>query len=608
MSANVLLTCRSIGKSFGIRTLFESLSLSFLSGERCGLIGPNGSGKSTLLKIMAGIETVDSGEVQRKRDAKLVYLPQKDSFEPGASVEQVLAAALPASAGEGQVPRKVVEMAWRVELPELSTLADELSGGWRKRLAIARALIQEPDLLLLDEPTNHLDLEGILWLEEVLRSSPFAFVLVSHDRTVLENATNRLIELNRAYPEGYLRVEGSYSTFLERREDLLSIQQRREAVLSNKVRREIEWLRRGPKARTTKAQARIDAAGALQQELAAVGERNRQNRSVQIEFDGTGRKTKKLLEGKGLSLAREGRRLFDGLDLTLSPGSRLGIMGRNGSGKSSLLHVLIGDIEPDAGRVHTADGIRIVLFDQKRERLDQDASLKDSLCPSGDTVVFRERPLHVASWAKRFLFRPDQLPLPVFRLSGGEQSRALIARLMLRPADILLLDEPTNDIDIPTIEVLEEALAEFPGAVVLITHDRLLMDSLCDRALALDGQGGAEFYADSGQWLAARESGRTADQPTKARKEPKPRRGKEAKLPYAQQSELNRMEATIEQAEARAGEIRSELHDPAIASDAGRLAELQNELEAAEAEVQRLYGRWDELEKMLAELNSGGEG
>jgi ABC transport system ATP-binding/permease protein len=608
MSANVLLTCRSIGKAFGVRTLFENLSLSFLSGERCGLIGPNGSGKSTLLKIMAGIETVDSGEILRKREAKLVYLPQRDDFEPGASVGQVLAAALPTGAGEGPASRKVVEMSWRMDLPELTTPAEELSGGWRKRLAIARALIQEPDLLLLDEPTNHLDLEGILWLEEILRSSPFAFVLVSHDRTVLENATNRLIELNRAYPEGFLRVEGSYSTFLERREDLLAGQQRRESVLSNKVRREIEWLRRGPKARTTKAQARIDAAGALQQELAAVGERNRQNRSVQIEFDGTGRKTKKLLEGKGLSLAREGRRLFDCLDLTLSPGSRLGIMGRNGSGKSSLLHVLGGEVEPDAGIVRTADGIRIVLFDQKRERLDQDASLKDSLSPSGDTVVFRERPLHVASWAKRFLFRPDQLPLPVSRLSGGEQSRALIARLMLRPADILLLDEPTNDIDIPTLEVLEEALAEFPGAVVLITHDRLLMDSLCDRVLALDGQGRAEFYADSGQWLAARESGRPVDQPPKARKEPKPRKGKEAKLPYAQQSELNRMESTIEQAEARAEELRSNLHDPAIASDAGRLSELQGELEAAEAEVQRLYERWEELEGMLAELNRGEEG
>jgi ABC transport system ATP-binding/permease protein len=603
MSANVLVTCQSISKTYTLHPLFTRISLSVLAGERCALIGPNGSGKSTLLKIMAGSESPDSGEVQRRRDARLVYLSQNDEFDPEKSIEQTLLKVLTPGAESAERFQRVREMAWQMEFPDVSIKAGALSGGWRKRLAIARALIQEPDLLLLDEPTNHLDLDGILWLEGLLGNPSFAFVLVSHDRTFLENVTNRVVELNRLYPEGYLRVEGSYSTFLERREEFASGQQQRETVLSNKVRREIEWLRRGPKARTTKARARIDAAYELQDELGAVGERNRQNSSVRIEFDGTGRRTKKLLEARSLTMSREGRPLFKDLELTLSPGSCLGVMGRNGSGKSSLMHVLHGDLRPDAGTIRTADGVNIVFFDQKRERLDPERTLKESLCPSGDIVVFRDRPLHVAAWAKRFLFRPDQLPLPVSRLSGGEQSRVLIARLMLRPADVLLLDEPTNDIDIPTLEVLEESLMEFSGAIVLITHDRLLLDSLCDRVLALDGEGQAEFFADAGQWLASRKE-RLAPGQDQPRREPKPRREKPGKLPYGLQSELNRMESTIEQAEAKVEEVRGRLHDPTISSDAARLAELHTALDAAEREVERLYARWEELEEMVAERGS----
>jgi ABC transport system ATP-binding/permease protein len=601
MSANVLVTCQSLSKTYTLHPLFTGINVSFLAGERCGLIGPNGSGKSTLLKIMAGIESPDSGELLRRRDTRLVYLSQKDEFDPDRTIEQSLIAALPVGTDDAERCQRAREMAWQMEFTDTTVKAGALSGGWRKRLAIARALIQDPDLLLLDEPTNHLDLDGILWLEGLLKRPPFAFVLVSHDRTFLENVTNRTLELNRLYPEGYLRVEGAYTAFLEKRLEFAGAQQQQEAVLSNKVRREIEWLRRGPKARTTKARARIDAAHELQDELSAVGERNRQNKTVQIEFNGTGRRTKKLLDARALTLSREGKLLFSELDLTLSPSSCLGIMGRNGSGKSSLMHVLSGDLQPDSGTVRTADGLKVVFFDQKRERLDQTKTLKESLCSSGDMVVFRDRPLHVSAWAKRFLFRPDQLPLPVSRLSGGEQSRVLIARLMLQPADILLLDEPTNDIDIPTLEVLEEGLREFPGAIVLITHDRLLLDSLCDRVLALDGEGQAEFFADSAQWLAARRDIQNVDQAAPA-KPPKAKKEKLKKLPYAEQSELNRMESTIEQAEARVEEINRQLLVPSIASDAGKLAELHGELEEAETEVERLYARWGELEGMRAKL------
>ncbi|MBI5578722.1 MAG: ABC-F family ATP-binding cassette domain-containing protein [Deltaproteobacteria bacterium] len=605
MAPTILVNCHAISKSYTIYPLFSSISLSFSENERMGLIGPNGSGKSTLLKILAGLETQDAGMVTPRRDTRLVYLPQADRFDPGTTVEQTLMAALPGAVGDAEGFQRIREMASQMEFARTDQLVGTLSGGWRKRLAIARALIQQPDLLLLDEPTNHLDLEGILWLEGLLKSPSFAFVLVSHDRYFLENVTNRIVELNRLYPEGYLRVEGNYSTFIERREAFTRAQDQQQEVLSNKVRREIEWLRRGPKARSTKAKYRIDSAHELQDELSAVSARNAQNRVTQIEFDATGRKTKKLLHAERLSLERGGRRLFANLDLTLSPGSCLGIMGRNGSGKSSLMHLLYGDLAPDSGTIERAYGAKMVLFDQKREQLDPNQTLKEALCPSADMVVFHGRPLHVVSWAKRFLFAPGQLTLPVARLSGGEKARLLIARLMLRSADILLLDEPTNDIDIPTLEVLEESLQEFPGAIVLITHDRLLLGNLSDRLLFLDGKGRAEFFADYDQWLSAETM--AALPAASGKKTVKLRKDKARKLPYKEQGELNRMEATIEKAETEAAAIREQLEDPAIMSDAERLGILYAQLTEAEGKVRRLYQRWGELEALREQLSKEDE-
>jgi ATP-binding cassette subfamily F protein uup len=604
MSAPILVHCKSIGKSYTVRPLFDDVTLGFFEGERMGLIGPNGSGKSTLLRILSGLEAPDAGEVTRRRGTRLVYLPQTDQLDSGQSVAQCLEAALDGADAETEGPQRIRETAHRMGFLRTDQRVGALSGGWRKRLAIARALIQKPNLLLLDEPTNHLDIDGILWLEELLQDPGFAFVLVSHDRAFLENVTNRVVELNRLYPGGYLRVEGNYSVFLERREACTRAQGQLEEVLSNKVRREVEWLRSGCKARTTKAKYRIDSAHQLQAELGAVRDRNARNRSVGIEFAATGRKTKQLIQAKGVGMERGGRRLFSNLDFTLTPGSCLGVMGGNGSGKSSLIHLLRGDLSPDAGTIERADGAKIVMFEQMREELDPSQTLKEALCPSTDTVLFRGRPQHVVSWAKRFLFAPEQLPLPVGRLSGGEQSRLLIARLMLTPADILLLDEPTNDIDIPTLETLEQSLWDFAGAIVLITHDRLLLDSLSDRLLFLDGQGRAEFFADTSQWRAARDA--AAGKPP-AQKSPRPRAEKPAKLPYKEQSEFNRMERVIEKTEEAAAAVRARLNDPDIMSDAKRLGEIYAELQQTEREVARLYDRWAELEALRAQLSGGDE-
>jgi ATP-binding cassette subfamily F protein uup len=522
-----------------------------------------------------------------------VYLPQEDKFPAGATVESALLEALPPfhrDEGIGSIRDTLREMAFA----DLSQKVDTLSGGWRKRLAVTCALIREPNLLLMDEPTNHLDLEGILWLENLLRQARFAFVLVSHDRYFLENATNRIVELNRRYPDGYLRVEGNYSEFLQRRLAVFDQQDQQEQVLANKFRRELEWLRRGPKARTTKAHARIDAAYELKDELTETRSRNAQGARAGIEFESSERKTRKLVEVTGAEVTRGGKRLFANLDLTLGPGSCLGILGRNGSGKSSLIQLLQGKLPPSAGKITWADDLKIVSFDQKREQLDKSLRLKEALSPTGDSVMFQGKPLHVTAWAKRFLFPIEKLGLPVSKLSGGEQARVLIARLMLQAADLLLLDEPTNDLDIATLEVLEDSLSEFPGAIVLITHDRYLMDRLSDRLLYLDGEGKAEFFADYPQWLQAHK----AQVPTapKGSSTPAPKAPVVQRLSREERKELDGIEKKMARVEAEVERLQQQMLEPTVMSDAARLKELYAELKVAQDKVAVVYARWQELE------------
>ena len=591
MASDLLVSIQSLAKSYGAQKLFDGISLSIYVGEKMGLIGPNGSGKSTLLKIMAEVETADAGQVAQAGSTHLVYLPQEDVFPASATVESALLEALPAhqkDAGLNAIRDLLREMAFA----DLAQKVETLSGGWRKRLAVACALIRDPDLLLMDEPTNHLDLEGILWLEELLKQARFAFVLVSHDRYFLENVTNRIVELNRRYPDGYLRVEGNYSEFLQRRLAVFDQQDQQEQVLANKFRRELEWLRRGPKARTTKAKGRIDAAYELKDELLETRGRNALGARAGIEFEASERRTRKLVELDQVAVERGGRSLFGGLDVALGPGSCLGVLGRNGVGKSSLMQLLRGELKPSAGRIAWADELKIVNFDQKRAQLDRSLTLKDALSPTGDSVMFQGKPLHVSAWARRFLFPTEKLGLPVSRLSGGEQARVLIARLMLQPADLLLLDEPTNDLDIATLEVLEDSLEEFPGALVLITHDRFLMDRLADRLLYLDGEGGVTFFADYAQWLDARRN----EGPAPVRAEPAPKKKPAPALSYEEKKELDRIEKKIEKAEAEVAAIQQQLHEPAIMSDAVKLKELYAELQAAEARVAAVYARWQELE------------
>ncbi|MCW5206991.1 ABC-F family ATP-binding cassette domain-containing protein, partial [Desulfobulbus sp. F5] len=600
-----LLSCRELGKAFGAQSLFSSVNLSIAEGDRIGLIGPNGSGKSTLLKILGCLTDADSGDIFRQRHVRSSFLAQEDTFAEDKSCTDNLCAAIDGLHLEpAERTSRAQALLSRAEFTDPDCPARLLSGGWRKRLAICRALIVRPDLLLMDEPTNHLDLEGILWLEKMLNASlpesPAAFLMISHDRRFLENTVSRVIELSAAYPDGTLQVNGNYSAFLEKREIFLAGQQEQEERLANKVRRENEWLSRGPKARGTKAKARKDAAYQLQDDLVEVKNRNRVGK-VDIAFDATERKTRKLLTATGISKSFGGKPLFSNLDLTLSPGTRLGLLGRNGCGKSTLMQILSAaasdnGLKPDSGTVKVADKLRIVNFDQRREQLDQKQTLRRALAPDGDSILYQDRPIHVVSWAKRFLFRPDQLETPVARLSGGEQARILIAALMRQPADVLLLDEPTNDLDIPSLDVLEESLSEFPGALVLVTHDRFMLDRICDQVLGFDGKGKASLFADYGQWLkslAPAEEKKQSQGNGKSATLTKENKTAAKKLSYKDQREYDLMEESILVAETMQETLEARMHEREIVADPAKLAECWQELEAAQQNVVRLYRRWE---------------
>ena len=594
--ADLLLSCQDLGKAFGGAPLFEGLSFGIFEGDHIGLVGPNGSGKSTLLKILAGIEEPSTGNRAVRKRLRFGYVPQDPSFPAESTVESVLRSALaPLHLDEHEAQGRIAVVMGKADFVDGTQPTTTLSGGWKKRLAIARELALEPELLLLDEPTNHLDIEGILWLEELLRQEPEAFLAVSHDRYFLESVPSRMIELNRAFAEGLLVVSGRYSTFLERKDDVLTGQASYQESLRNRVRGEVEWLSRKAKARTRKAQARVDEAGRLRSELADLDSRSKTT-SAGIDFSSTERKTKRLLVAKGLTKGFGKRDVVRDLDLVLSPGLRLGLLGKNGSGKSTLLRLLAGLDRPDSGSVEPAPQLRVVMFDQHRTRLEPKASLRRTLAPFGDAVIFEGREVHVAGWAKRFLFRSDQLDTPVGRLSGGEQARVLIARLMLEPADLLLLDEPTNDLDIDTLDVLEESLMEFKGALVLVTHDRYLLDRISTHLLALDGQGGAVPYADYAQWEASQRS-LPPSSPVRGKpaEPPKPAPAK-ARLAYKEQREWEQMEALVLAAEKGLEAASQAAHDPKVASDHEALHERVEALAAAQSEVDRLYARWAELE------------
>ncbi len=615
----ILATARNLTKSFSARPLFEGVSFTLAEGERIGLIGPNGAGKTTLLRILAGADSPDRGELALRRGLRVGHVAQVPVFRPGQTVREAVlerAAEFVDADHRWQAEARADELIARLELSgaQAGTDApvDRLSGGWRKRVALARELVREPELLLLDEPTNHLDVESILWLEKFLAQAPFATITVTHDRLFLQRVSNRILELDPRNEGGLMSVEGDYATFLERKEELLAAQERQETTMRNTLRRETEWLRRGAKARSTKQQARIQRAEALVETVDELSARNVAGTAA-LDFGSAGRQPKRLIEAKGIAKGYAGTAVFQGIDLFLGPGSRLGLIGKNGCGKSTLLRVLVGQEAPDMGEVIRADSLQVAYFEQQRESLDPAATVIDTLCPGGDQVEFRGTWVHVNGYLARFLFRSEQGTLRVGQLSGGEQSRLALARLMLRPANVLVLDEPTNDLDLATLDVLEETLTNFDGAVLLVSHDRYFLDRTTTSLLAFSDRSGGRVTHLVGlsQWeawyAAEREEMGAATGRERAAALPQAT-GPRRKLSYKDQRDFDTIEARIALAEARLATLEGEQASPEASSNASRLVELIGQIESAKAEVDVLYARWSELEAMVVVSRNAREG
>jgi ATP-binding cassette subfamily F protein uup len=589
-----LLSTQNICHSFGAHALFTNISLNFNEKCRIGLIGPNGSGKSTFLQIISEQLQPDSGKLFKKKNVRIVYISQHDNFDETQTVEDLVTGyAHGVDATERlSITRKHLSAA---QFTDTTVPVATLSGGWKKKVSIVCGLVQNPDLLLLDEPTNHLDIATIVWLEQLLKQAKFGFIIVSHDRQFLENIAKEVIEINQCYPEGCIRFAGNYSNFLKKRSQFLESQQEAETTLANKVRRETAWLRRGPKARATKAKFRIDEAHKMQSDLADLKKLNTSTQQMQAGLMATGRKTKKLFAADAIAKSWDTTPLFKDLSFVLGPGTRLGLVGKNGCGKTSLMHIISGKNHPDSGTVTYADKVKIILFDQKREQLNQNQTLRQALAPEGDSVLYQGRPIHVAGWAKRFLFSPDQLEMPVSHLSGGEQARILIAGFMTREADIILLDEPTNDLDIESIEVLEESLQEFSGAIVLVSHDRAFLNSIATEVVGFnESTHNCRIYGDYEQWLRD-----TEEKPKlkKGKKQKGPQKQTKAKLTYREEKELETIEDLIQEAEAFLETCKNTVGDFTVMSDPEHISKWCDILASSQEKVDSLYERWDELEE-----------
>ena len=586
----VLLQCRNLCKKLGARELFSELTFGVFKGDRLGIIGPNGSGKSTLLKVIAGEMPPSDGEVISSEGVRVAYVGQ-DSLFPDRPLLSLLKERLQKY---GRVSDDEATLESQVQLSKLGFEDHEasgstLSGGWKKRFDIALALVIHPDILLLDEPTNHLDLEGVLWLEQFLRRQTISYIVVSHDRAFLQNTCQRVMEVNKAFPKGFFSVDGSYEVFIEKRIDFLETQINTQKTLKSKLRTELEWMKRSPKARTTKSRSRVADVLALQKEHEKLKQRNTLKIS-HIDFQASERQTKRLLVGKNLGKSYGDKNIFSNLDILFSPGTRIGIVGANGSGKSTLLNIIAGNIPFDSGTLKLADDLQVVYFDQHREQLPANTTLGEALSPSGDFVNYRGHRIHVNGWCQKFLFSPDNLRLPIGQLSGGERARILIARLMLKPADLLLLDEPTNDLDIPTLELLQDCLLDFSGAVALITHDRYFMNQVATQILAITPSGG-NIYADYTQWEQAKKQTSSVKESKSVHVEKK----KQRRLTYKEKQEFEGMENKINHLENEIEVLNQEVLLPETQNNSDKLRKLCAFLEEKTKELDNLYLRWEEL-------------
>ncbi len=601
-----LVSAYLLTKSFATKTLFQNISFAIDEGDHVGLIGPNGAGKSTLLSLMAKEQKADSGQISFANHLRLGYLKQKPTFLSDDTIYMSLL-----SVCEDPYDSENIALAYqliaRFELDQFPDaehkLASELSGGWQKKLALARELMKRPNLLLLDEPTNHLDLESILWLEDYMnRERQIAFLTVTHDRRFLQNTSKAVFDLDPRLPNGLLRTNGSYADHIESKMQLLQGQKRLEEKRRNTMLVEKDWLSRGPQARLTKQKARIDRAHEIIEEVSGLESKNRQNK-ISLDFGKTDSSPKKLIAAENIKKSYGNRILFQNFNAMISPGHRYGLIGTNGCGKSTLLKALIGQVAVDSGIAFVNEDIEICYFEQGKDSLIPEVSVMKTICPEGDYVHLHGSPVYAKSYLSRFYFRSEQFDMPVAQLSGGEQSRLILAKLMLQSSHVLILDEPTNDLDVETLDALTECLQEFRGAIIIVSHDRFFMDQNCNVIWSFgDSEGHIQKFADTFQWEEWHQEKKINDK-LNLKQAPKVeeliKNTSAVKLSNKEKFELDNMEKNIALEEKKLSALQLELADPKSQSNYARLNELTTEISACETRLEAYFSRWNILNKKV---------
>ena len=622
-----LLTLLDAQLAFGHVPLLDHADFALEPGERVGLIGRNGAGKSSLLRILGGLESADDGQLQAQQSLRVAFVAQEPELADDATVFDAVAQSLAPlralmdtyAAGQGDLDalqerieaqdgwtwrRRVDETLQRLRLPAEGTIGT-LSGGTRKRVALAQALVMRPDVLLLDEPTNHLDLDAIRWLEDLLLDFKGAVVAISHDRAFLDRVATRIVELDRGK---LLSYPGNFSRYQQLKQEQLAQEATINARADKLLAQEEVWVRKGVEARRTRAQGRINRLQALR--AARLARRDAVGR-VRLDVDAgvAGYQGKLVAELDNVSLAFGDKRIVEQLSTTVLRGDKIGLIGPNGAGKTTLLKLILGDIEPDSGRIQRGANLQVAYFDQMRAALDPDATLEDFISPGSEWIEIGAKRQHVKSYLGDFLFSPARAASPVRSLSGGERNRLLLARLFARPANVLVLDEPTNDLDIDTLELLEELLQGYEGTVFLVSHDRTFLDNVVTSTLAWDGTGAWREYeggvqdwlAQSARWQAMREAEAGAASDVSDQTNPQRRPGKreqlqKKKLSYKDQRELDALPALIDALEQEQADIRARLADGTLyQTDLDQAVALQARDGVIEEELMAALERWETL-------------
>lgn len=630
-----LLSLDSIMLSYGLPPLLEEVAFTVDRGERICLIGRNGAGKSTLLRIVAGEVQADGGQVRVAQGVTIAKLAQEiPRDQTDATVFEVVAEglgdlgslvqeyfrlshSLGATAGADELAHlaRVQQQledrnGWEIERRTERAIArlgldaearfQSLSGGLQRRVLLARALVIEPDVLLLDEPTNHLDIESIDWLEEFLLEFPGSLLFVTHDRRFLQRVATRILELDRGRLTDW---PGDYANYLRRREERLHAEAMAVEQFDRKLAEEEVWIRQGVKARRTRNEGRVRALKALREERR---ERREQQGTARLRVNETERSGKLVVEAERIAYGWGERPIIREFSTLILRGDKIGIIGPNGVGKSTLLKLLLGDLEPQSGRIQRGTNLQIAYFDQLRAQLDLEKTVWDNVAGGSDQIEIDGQSRHVLSYLKDFLFTPERARQPVKALSGGERNRLLLARLFTRPANLLVLDEPTNDLDTETLELLEELLVQFAGTLLLVSHDRVMLDNVVTSTLVFEGDGRVcDYVGGYEDWLRQRPAPVTAIQPAEARSKaastagaiaPLPKRGAD-RLSFKETRELAELPARIEALEQEQALLHARLVDPALyQSESCAVAQVKARLDAVDALLEAAYASWETLE------------